>query len=187
MKNLLKIGTLSLVLLSAVFMLNTNAADVPGQVTLDITTINGTCTYGTSLYIGTHEAQYDAHNMTGEFFGGLGAETIFECKDTEGLSSFVMTMEATEDLTNATSQSIPKENVFMIANTNTVTAGMCTIGANQDTWATIGSSPKTILNKASAVGQICTITSTGVNLAVEIPASQPVGTYTGTLSLVMPF
>jgi hypothetical protein len=36
-------------------------------------------------------------------------------------------------------------------------------------------------------GDICTLTTDTVNLAVHIPAAQAVGLYTGTLMLNMPF
>jgi len=181
MKKFMKIGALSLALIASLFLLNsTKAATVGGSATLDITTTPGSCTYGTSLYIGTHASQFAAFDITGSNF-----LSSFYCVDTEGLNTWTMTMQATDALTNG-SQTIPAANVSMIAATNQVTAGTCTTGANQDTWASIGTA-KTILNKASALNDICTITASTVNLAVHIPTSQAVGTYTGTLSLVMPF
>jgi hypothetical protein len=48
MKNLLKIGALSLALVAVVFMLNTNAADT-GDLKLRITGTSGSCIYGTNL------------------------------------------------------------------------------------------------------------------------------------------
>ena len=96
-----------------------------------------------------------------------------------------MTMQATTDLSNG-SQTIPAANVSLLSSANYVSAGACTTGANQTTWAAIDS-PRIILNKISTLNDICTITAGTVNLAVHIPAAQAVGTYTGTLSLVMPF
>jgi len=51
MKNLLKIGALSLALMAAVFMLNTNA-QISGDTKLEITTQTGKCYYGTSVNLG---------------------------------------------------------------------------------------------------------------------------------------
>lgn len=185
MKKFMKIGALSLALIASLLLLSnsTNAASVGGDVSLDITTVTGSCTYGTSLYIGTHPAQYATYNMTWSEFPGE-----FNCVDTEGLATFTMTMQATTDLSNGTvAQDIPAANVSMIVNPNRVSAGYCVAGTNQTTWASIGATPATILNKASQLLDICTVSATGVNLAVVIPASQAIGTYTGTLSLVMPF
>jgi hypothetical protein len=132
------------------------------------------------LYIGTHASQFAAFDMTGSNFS-----SSFECVDTEGLANRTMTIQASSPLSNG-SQSISASNVSMLASTNTVTAGSCTTGSNANTWTAINSAG-TILNKASSAGDICTITATTVNLAVHVPASQAIGTYTGTLSLDMPF
>jgi hypothetical protein len=59
-----------------------------------------------------------------------------------------MTMQATTDLTNG-SQTIPNTNVYMVASENYMSAGSCTTGTNQNTWAEIGTTPGTILNKVS--------------------------------------
>ena len=43
---------------------------------MDITATSGSCTYGTSLYVGTHPAQYAAYDMTGDTFDtGIEGET----------------------------------------------------------------------------------------------------------------
>lgn len=189
MKKFMKVGALALALIASIILLNkTSAATQPGDVTLEITTTSGTCSYGTSLSIGSHAAQYATFNMTGENFGGLSAPTPFYCVDTEGLSGRTMTMEATTPLSDGNvTHNIPAANVYMIAATNQVTIGHCDTGANHDTRVSIGGTPGTILNKASEEGDICTIQSDSVNLAVVIPANQAVGFYTGTLSLDMPF
>ncbi len=156
---------------------------------LDITKTAGSCVYGTSLYIGAHQSQYAAYDMTGDTFSGAGASTLFSCKDTEGLSDWTMTMQASGTLKDGVSalHDIPANNVSMVAATNQVTAGSCTTGTNLNTWGIIGTTPGTILHKSWNIGDICTIDSTSVNLAVHIDAHQAVGTYTGTLVLNMPF
>jgi hypothetical protein len=75
----------------------------------------------------------------------------------------------------------------MIASENYLREWACTTGTNQTTWAPIGTTPGTILNKVSGQWDICTITSDIVNLAVYVPAAQAVGLYTGELLLNMPF
>jgi len=148
---------------------------------LQIITSSWSCSYGTSLYIGSHPSQFAAYDMTGSNFS-----SSFSCIDTEGLSGWTMTMEATTDLSDG-AQTISKDNVSLIASPNYVSAGACITGTNQDSWVSIGSTPGTILWKFSGQWDICTITSDTVNLAVHIPASQAVGLYTGTLTLNMPF
>lgn len=190
MKNIIKIGVLSLALISSIVLLSKTNAQVSdtGDVSLEITTTSGHCQYGTSLYIGEHAAQYLAYEMTGDQFGGSATPTLFSCEDTEGLATWTMTMQATSTLSDGTvAHDIPAANVSLIANTNTVSAGVCTAGTNQDAWGEIGTTPGTILNKASQLGDICTIDSTSVNLAVHIDENQAVGIYTGELSLDMPF
>ncbi len=193
MKNVMKIGALSLALIASLLLLSnqTNAAAAPvaGNVSLDITVTSGQCRYGTSLYIGAHQSQYAAYDMTGDTFSGAGASTLFSCKDTEGLSDWTMTMQASGTLKDGVSalHDIPANNVSMVAATNQVTAGSCTTGTNLNTWGIIGTTPGTILHKSWNIGDICTIDSTSVNLAVHIDAHQAVGTYTGTLVLNMPF
>ena len=192
MKNVMKIGALSLALIASLLLLSnqTNAAaPVAGDVSLEITTTSGTCVYGTSLYIGAHAAQYDMYDMTGDKFWGSATPTLFSCADTEGLPFFTMTMQASGTLKDGVSSThdIPANNVSMIAQTNYLYTGACTIGTNQDNWAPIGTNPGTILNKSWYVGDICTVNSDFVNLAVHIDAHQAVGVYTGDLVLNMPF
>ena len=74
----------------------------------------------------------------------------------------------------------------MQAHANQVTNGLCITGLNVIDWTAIDSAG-TILNKAGNQNDICTITSDRVNLAIQIPANQAVGVYTGELVLTMPF
>jgi hypothetical protein len=93
------------------------------------------CTYGTSLFIGSHASQFAAYNMTGANFS-----SSFSCIDTEGLSGWTMTMQASTDLSNG-SQSIPKANVSLLASTNYLANGSCSTGTNQTDRAEIGTNP----------------------------------------------
>lgn len=109
---------------------------------MEITTTSGSCTYGTSLNIGSHPSQFDAYNMTGSNFS-----SSFSCVDTQGLLDWTMTIQASGDLSNGT-QTIPNTNVSMIVSPNYLSEGACTTGTNQTTWAEIGTQPKTIIWKA---------------------------------------
>jgi hypothetical protein len=138
MKKFMKIGALSLALIASMVMLtkvtNTvSAFGTGGKVSLEITAVSGTCEYGTSLYIGTSGSQYLTHNMTGSNF-----TEKFECKDTEGLSGWTMTMQASSVLSNGTvAQDIPAANVNLIVNNQQVVAdGHCDLGTTDTTWNT---------------------------------------------------
>lgn len=179
MKNLLKIGALSLALIATVFMLNTNAADT-GPLTLEITAGDSTCVYGTSLDLGTHVASFAAFNMTGTF-----TPSTWSCTDNDGFSAWVLDINST-DLTNATSQSIDNTLVSMDTDPNQVTAGACATGAAELSSRTPIDTNQSVLEKSGAAGQICTISAANVQLAVAVPANQPVGLYTGTLTVTLP-
>lgn len=154
-----------------------------GNVRLEITTTSGTCVYGTSLYIGSHTAQFNAYDMTGNNFS-----SAFYCSDTEGIDIWTMTMQATSPLSDGNpNHDIPADNVSMIASSNYVDIGSCVTGQNDASWVNIGAAPGTILYKNDVNGSICTIKSDTVNLAVHIPDNQAVGVYSGTLTLNMPF
>ena len=99
-----------------------------------------------------------------------------------------MTLQATTDLTNATAQTIAKANVLMMTDTMALAAGLCTTGVGTTSWTSIGNGiGHAILSKTAALGQICKVTADNIKLAVEVPANQPVGFYTGTLSLDAPY
>jgi hypothetical protein len=181
MKNLLKIGALSLALIATVFMLNTKAA-TPGDVTLQITSVSGTCVYGTSVALGPYAVSYSAHEETGTF-----SPATRYCNDTEGLSNRTVTVTATTQLTGSITGSIPAANVYVRStNANTLTSGACTVGTNATT-PTSAASAVTVLNKSSAAGETCKISTNDVKLSVLIPAAQAVGYYTGTLSIDSPW
>jgi hypothetical protein len=154
-----------------------------GNVRLEITAVSGTCVYGTSLYIGSHAAQFAAYDMTGSNFS-----SAFYCSDTEGIGSWTMTMQAVSPLSDGNpNHNIPADNVSIIASPNYVDIGSCSTGQNTTSWVSIGAVPGTILYKDDVNGSICTIKSDTVNLAVHIPDNQAVGVYSGILTLNMPF
>ena len=79
---------------------------------------------------------------------GANFSSSFSCIDTELLSGWTMTMEATTDLSNG-AQTISKDNVSLIASPNYISDGACTTGTNQNAWMRIGATPGTILWKSS--------------------------------------
>jgi hypothetical protein len=155
--------------------------NVTGNVWLEISTNSGSCVYGTSIDLGSHTSQFASFDMTGANFS-----SSFYCSDTEWLSGWTMTMQASSDLTNG-AQTIPAANVSLMASANYVSIWMCTTWANDTSWISIWVNPGIIINKAGIANDICTVKADTVNLAVHIPNNQAIGIYTGTLSLDMPF
>ena len=62
----------------------------------------------------------------------------------------------------------------MVASNNYVNIDACITGQNDTSWISIGTTPGIILNKQDVNGNICTIKSDTVNLAVHIPENQAV-------------
>jgi hypothetical protein len=71
---------------------------------------------------------------------GANFSSSFSCIDTEGLSGWTMTMQASTDLSNG-SQAIPKANVSLLASNNYLANGSCSTGTNQTDRAEIGTNP----------------------------------------------
>jgi len=157
-----------------------------GQLWLELSSLSGSCTYGTSIDLGAHAVQFNAFSITGNNFKNGWSDQVFQCIDTQGNTSWTMTLQAATPLTWSNGQTIAASNVLMQANANQVTNGLCTTWTNATDWIAIDSAG-TILNKAGNQNDICTITSDRVNLAIQIPANQAVGVYTGELVLTMPF
>jgi hypothetical protein len=96
-----------------------------------------------------------------------------------------MTLQAVSPVTDGTTI-IPATGVSMQATANQVTNGACTTGTNTTTMTSIGTTPWKKKKKASAVNQICTITTSSVILNVDVPAYASVGIYTWSLTLIIP-
>jgi hypothetical protein len=77
---------------------------------------------------------------------------------------------------------------LIVNNQQVVADGHCDLGTTDTTWNTdIAWDVGFILNKSGVTNDICTLSASGVNLSVVIPANQAVGLYTGSLTLSMPF
>lgn len=181
MKNVFKIWALSLALIASLILLGqTNAANVQGSVTFNITWVTNTaCTYGTAWNAGTINASLLAQSTTGSL-------STFSCTDTQGLSAWNMTLLANSAVSNGTT-SIAATNVSMKASAQTIPSGDCDTWANTSTFTSIGSVAWTILAKASAVNEVCTISVATVEVAVAVPAAATIGSYSGTLLLTTPW
>jgi len=185
MKKIMIIGVLSLALITSLLLLNrTSAAATAGSTTLQINGGSNSCSYGTSLNFGAMSISTLSYNRTGNFTGA--STNTFSCSDNAGtLNAWAMTLQATTNLTGTYGQTIPKTGVFLKTATRTMT-GSCVASAWTTSWTAINGT-QTIVGKTSATWNLCTLTVTGVQLYVTIPASQSVGIYTWTLSLDVPF
>jgi hypothetical protein len=149
-----------------------------GNISLKVNTGTSFCTIGGTWWnAGVWAASFSAFSVTGAI------NSNFSCTDYDGITSRNMQIIMNTNLTGTNGQTIPKTNVSMNAYTNKVTAGICTTGTNNNTWTNIWTTAATILQKNGNLGDICTITSTGVQLAITVPANQAVGVYTGTLTI----
>ena len=182
MKQFIKMGVLSIALIASLLLLTSNKTHAAaGQVSFSITwgVSNAQCVYGTSWVMGQYPSSLSA-------FTASGLVSNFACTDTQGLSSWSMTLQETTPVTNGLT-SIAATGVSMQATLNQVTNGSCTIGTNTTSMTQIGSTPWTIMAKAGAVNYVCTIATTWVTLNVAVPAAATVGSYSWTLSLSLPW
>ena len=181
MKKSMKIVSLGIVLVASLLLLSSNKTNaIGGQVSFSITgTTNTQCTYGTSWVMGQYPATLSAFTATWNL-------QTFICTDTQWLSTWNMNLLESSTVTNGTTI-IPATGVSMQATTNVLSNGACTPGTNTTTMTSIGATPWTIMIKASAVNQVCTITTSWVVLNVAVPAAATLGSYTWTLSLTLPW
>lgn len=186
MKNLLKIGALSLALIAAVFMLNKTNAQT-AQLDLEIYGTSGHCTYGNLVDFGSYARQTAAVTRSTGFLTTGGAAEWY-CDDQEGKSSFAMTIQSSE-VVNASNSgwNIPASRVFINNSGATVVSWACTANAGTSNGTDIPlSGSVTILGKTSAISEICKVQTPSVTMKIAQIANQAVGTYSGTLTLSVP-
>lgn len=184
MKNLLKIWALSLALIAVVFMLNTNAETANGDVQLKINPKQASCTYGTSVNLGMTGFSYTSQVMTTGF--QAGDADAWSCEDTEGDSGWSLWVQMLTNLVNMDNNTyyISGENV-LITNpqaTSSTTPNACTPDEIVNALESIDTITE-LFGKASAMGEVCTITTSKVDITVNVPSSQQVGAYSGTLQV----
>ena len=75
----------------------------------------------------------------------------------------------------------------MQASTHTFSNGTCTLGTNTVTYTAISPSAGTIMQKALPANGTCTVTTSTVGLRVAVPAYATPGSYSGTLTLTLPW
>ena len=192
MKNLLKIGALSLALIATVFMLNTTKA-ATGELTLEITGTSGYCTYGESIDLSGYVFQYSGYTVSGAFLTTtgttIGAARRY-CVDSYGVDSWNLTLQSSEVkniTTNNIGHTIPATSVKVRSATGALAQGSCTIvdGDSDGDYVAINSG-KILFGKSAAYGEACEVGTDNVRLSVDLADSQAIGQYSGTLTIGVP-
>jgi len=184
-KKTLKLWTLVILgLLVVTGVLYKTCAATSPVVTLQITAWSITCGNPGTLTFNAVAAWF----TTQEVFSWFLANTWYctDLKWTDATRSKTIIMAATTGLQNQYWQWITSWNVSASWSAQTVSQWSCTAwSALSKTviWAT--ATPATVLNKASAAWQICSL-SGSVTVFVTIPANQAVGTYTWTINVADP-
>lgn len=183
MKKLIKIGALSLALIAAVFMLNTNAQTAEWTVWLEIDAGTARCVYGTSVYIGITPFSYADQQLSSGFLSTSGANRF--CEDVEGDASWNMSIQATSPLLNMdnATDTIAATNVWITNTTGSLATGHCGYVAAAHTESEIGTNPVALVAKTGLIGQTCTVEIPSLTLGTNIPGSTPVGYYSGDLTV----
>ena len=181
MKQFIKIGSLSVALIVSLLLLTSNKTHaLGGQVSFSITwgTSNAICTYWTSWAMGQYPSSTSA-------FTASWSLTNFVCTDTVWLGTWNMQLQSSTVSNGITI--IPATGVSMQATPNQVTAGTCTTGTNTTAITPINVAWTIMAKGNPANSYVCTITTTWVTLYVAVPAYASVGSYTGTLTLTLPW
>lgn len=154
-----------------------------GDVTLRIDPLTAQCVYGTSVHLGITGFSYSAQSLSTWFLNTFG-DAEWYCQDTEWDADRALSIQMLTDLINQTntSYSIPRANV-LISNYQAIESnGDCTPDLIAQTNSPIDI-VKQLFGKDSALTEICTITTTGVNIAIDIPAAQNIWAYSGTIQI----
>ena len=186
MKNLLKIGSLSLALVAVVFMMNAKAST--GDLQLQITGTSGSCIYGTTLNLGATVFDYAAKTVSGNFLAS-GSSTQWSCTDSAGVASWALTMQASDIrnmTTNVTAHTIWSGRIHIESPLAAVVSGACTSVGGANVAGTAINAATTLISKASQLGDACRVATSSVDLTVDLTGSQAIGQYSGTLTIGVP-
>ncbi|HCB51958.1 TPA: hypothetical protein DEP21_05355 [Patescibacteria group bacterium] len=165
---------------------NTNA-QVNGDVTITINSGTSACIYGTSLNLGTTGVRPDFAGFTlSSGFNTSAGTTTWSCTDFAGTTGGWDLTIISSNLTNSTNNIISSGNVRITHSAPSMTAGNCTTGGAAASNVAINTSHTIVAKAASAQKTVCTVATTGVTLAVIVPANQAPGTYVGTLTITVP-
>ena len=173
MKNTLKISALSVALLAAVMVINTNANNTT-QMNLQITAGSSACSVNdTWVAIADFAASYNTGTTSWSFTPGA-----LHCEDTAGSGTWYVQIQA-GTLTSAASKTIDASNVEAKVSASRVVNGDCTKTDAGNIFSQINS-PYEILAKTDATA-ICDLEA-DLDIQVTVPGSTPVGLYQGNLT-----
>lgn len=186
MKNLLKIGSLSLVLIASIFLLsNTTKA---GTVTLEITGTPGSCVVGTDVAYGQHAFSYTGYNID-KNFDTVSGNNLRLCNDSQGKGPWTVEISSTNVLNMTTADAlhtIPNTNLTIKNDGGVLNNGSCTVNAGNAITAQALSSNVVLFGKTSATGEVCQISADHHIMNITLANSQALGMYSGTLTITVP-
>jgi len=190
MKNLLKIGALSLALIAVVFTLNkTNAqTTTTGIVKVEITAKTGYCVYWLNWTGGTTPYSTNTTGYLSGNFNTTGGNAIWFCEDSEGDTAWTLGISSADlkAWNGDATHTISNANIYASGSAASVISWACTANVwdiSAD-WTTI-STTKTVLGKTSTLSETCTVATDKVQLKVDVPPLKAIGTYTWVLTVTI--
>ena len=195
---LFKISALSLALIASLFLLNTTTKAATAEVNLKINGVAGGCGIGSKAVLGPTNYSVNGQTITSQFTGvtpavdGAAAATWY-CYDGSGYASWTLSMVMSGNLVNMQNPSytISSWNVSY-ANSpvhQQIGSGTCTSVAWASTSATdwkVLSGQRNVLQKNSALGDVCRVQTTGLFLKIFVNSGQAIGTYSWNLVITVP-
>jgi hypothetical protein len=181
MKKFMKIGALSLTLVASLLLLSNITKAETGVLSLEVQKGTGSCVYGTSINLGIQTASYDALTFSGVF------PQAFRCEDNNGTAATWVLSTSVGVLTNSINPlyTIPATSVEMKSDLSDDILGSCALNSGTTTYTPINT-VQPILGKNNDLGAICKIEAENVWLKVVTADNQPVGVYTGELTINVP-
>ena len=194
MKKIMKIGALSLAIVASLFLLSNTTKAATAEVQLRITGTAGSCVYGTVMNAWSTWFSFSAQSLSWGFTGTSAPDgKTRRCFDSSGTASWNLAMQMSGDLMNMSNSSY-RINSGQVSYANfavhqMVGSGTCTAVQGASTSITdrkaLNGSRK-VLEKTSAVGEVCRVQTTGLNLKIDIPAAQNIGLYSGQVTITLP-
>jgi len=137
------------------------------------------CVSAWSINVWSTWASYSAIELSSGF-----ATNSFYCVDQKWTSNRSMTVQASSALQGSVTWTIPAANISMSTPSQTSMWWSCTMWSALSK-VEISTVARTLLNKVLGTWLVCSIQTTPT-IYVTIPASSPVGTYTGTITVTYP-
>ena len=194
MKKFIKIGALGLALVASLFLLSNTAKAATAQVQLRITGSAGSCVYGLGGDLWATGFSFAAQSLSWGFTGTAAPGGITRrCFDSSGTATWNLALQMSGDMMNMQNSSY-RINSGQVSYANypvhqQAGSGTCTSVQGASTSITdrkVLNLSRKVIEKLSAVNEVCRVQTTGVNLKVDIPAGQNVGLYSGQMMITLP-